>query len=201
MSSCPSAGPGNTSLGPPSNAVPTSTARSWKQRPKAGQKALDAFTKLQQIVPGGLDSQQTATFHSLYASCGKHIEKAAKSTGHNFAKHYSNAYNACNQIQCGFPENTTSRGTIQTNLTPLFVGMTDLSQAAYIDLHGTKAAANLSEDGLHDHWVKGPDLNGKLFCFLYIYCAEVVQLTWTHAHVSRNEDCMQQCSQRAQHQT
>jgi hypothetical protein len=166
----PSAGPSNPSLEPPSNAGPT-TARSWKQQEKAGQKALDAFTELKQILPDGLDSQQTANCHNLYASCGEHIGTAAKSTcEQDFAKHYSSAYNACNQIRNGFPENTVSRGTIQTHLTPLFEHMTDLSRAAYIHQNGTKDASNLSEDRLHDYWVKGHKLIGKsLWVFVYIH--------------------------------
>jgi len=141
-------------------------ARSLKQQEKAGQKAVNTFTELKQIVPVGLDSQQTANYHNLYASCGEHIGMAAKSTcGQDFAKHYSNAYNVCNQIRSGFPENTASCGTIQAHLTSLCEYMTDLSRAAYIHQNGTKDASNLSEDRLHDYWVEGHKLNGRSLRF------------------------------------
>ena len=166
MSSWPSAGLGNTSLGPPSDASLTTTARYLRQKPSAKQKVVNAITKLENLTMHELASDPNTTLKGYFKSCSEHLRKAAVGAGENFPQHYTNAFNTLKQIQREFPDSSFPHGQRPFNLRPWCETMTDLSRDAFIHEKGTKDASNCPEDQLHEYWIKTHKINGKSAWFL-----------------------------------
>lgn len=144
----------------------SSAGRTFNQQQRAGQEALNAFTKVNKFSLDGITAQHRTSLENVHKTCEEHIQAAAHSTGNDFAKHYSKAFNSLKQMQIELAKNSGSLGSIQDRFSPVSHCMMDLSRAALIHQFGNKDASKfLDDDNIHDYWIGVSKVKGKCLCF------------------------------------